>query len=177
MNADAFRHFFDYHFSENRSTWDKYIAPLSDEQFTQNESYSHGSVRNQIVHLISVDETWFSGLRGAEIPDALDPASFEDRNTIRMQWDAVEQRMRDYLADLRDDMLFDKPFPDGEDKDLILWQVLLQVANHGTDHRAQLLRLLNDLGVKTVSQDYIFYAYDHPVEARTPSLPSPSGTS
>jgi uncharacterized damage-inducible protein DinB len=44
--------------------------------------------------------------------------------------------------------------------------VLLQVANHGTDHRAQLLRLLNDLGVKTVSQDYIFYAYDHPVEAR-----------
>ncbi len=118
-------------FSENRSTWDEYIALLSDEQFTQNESYSHGSVRNQIVHLISVDETWFSGLRGAEIPDALDPASFEDRNTIRKQWDAVEQRMRDYLADLRDDMLFEKPFADGEDKDLILWQVLLQVANHG----------------------------------------------
>jgi uncharacterized damage-inducible protein DinB len=41
--------------------------------------------------------------------------------------------------------------------------VLLQVANHGTDHRAQVLRLLKDLGIKTVSQDYIFYAYDHPV--------------
>jgi hypothetical protein len=24
------------------------------------------------------------------------------------------------------------------------------------------LRLLNDLGVKTVSHDYIFYVYDHP---------------
>jgi uncharacterized damage-inducible protein DinB len=42
------------------------------------------------------------------------------------------------------------------------WQVLLHVANHGTDHRAQLLRLLNDLGVRTVAQDDIFYAYDHP---------------
>lgn len=49
--------------------------------------------------------------------------------------------MRDYRAELRDDMLFEKPFAEGEDKDLIRWQVLLQVANHGTDHRAQLLRL------------------------------------
>ena len=71
--------------------------------------------------------------------------------------------MRDYLGKLRDDMFFTKPFPDhDEDKDLILWQVLLHVANHGTDHRAQLLRLLNDLGVKTESQDYIFYVYEHP---------------
>ena len=69
--------------------------------------------------------------------------------------------MRAYLAKLRDDMLSEKPFADGEDKDLILWQVLLHVANHGTDHRAQLLRLLNDLGVKTTSQDYIFYVYAH----------------
>ncbi|MBK7915376.1 MAG: hypothetical protein IPJ94_03790 [Chloroflexi bacterium] len=46
-------------------------------------------------------------------------------------------------------MLFDKPIVEPEeDKDLVVWQVLLHVANHGTDHRAQLLRLLNDLGVK-----------------------------
>lgn len=162
MDADAFRHFYDYHFSENRNIWDTYITQLSDEQFTQEASYSRGSVRNQVVHLMSVDDTWFSALRGVEIPDGLDPATFVDRNSIRMHWDAVEQRMRDYLAELRDDMLFEKPFADGEDKDLILWQVLLHVGNHGTDHRAQLLRPLNDLGLKTVSQDYIFYVYDHP---------------
>jgi len=65
-----------------------------------------------------------------------------------------------YLVELRDDMLFDKPIkePD-EDKDLMLWQVLIHVVNHGMDHRAQILRLLHDLGVKTTSQDYIFYAY------------------
>jgi uncharacterized damage-inducible protein DinB len=82
---------------------------------------------------------------------------------IRAHWDNVEGSMRDYLSTLRDEMLFEKPFADGEDKDLILWQVLLQVANHGTDHRAQLLKLLTDLGVKTESQDYIFYAYDNPL--------------
>jgi uncharacterized damage-inducible protein DinB len=163
MNADAFRHFFDYHFTENRTVWDKYVAELSDEQFTGNVGYSHGSVRNQVVHLMNVDEAWFSGLRGVELQEGPDPASFVDRKSIRERWDGVERDMREYLATLRDEMLSEKPFAEGEDKDLILWQVLLQVANHGTDHRAQLLRLLNDLGVKTVSQDYIFYAYDHPV--------------
>jgi uncharacterized damage-inducible protein DinB len=162
MTADIFRHFYDYHFSENRNIWNTYIASLSDEQFTQDVGYSHGSVRNQIVHVMSVDDAWFSGLRGVENPDSLDPASFVDRNSIRRHWDAIEQRMTDYLAELRDDTIFEKPFAEGEDKDLIVWQVLLQVANHGTDHRAQLLRLLNDLSVKTVSQDYIFYVYDHP---------------
>ena len=160
MNANAFRQFYDYHFTENRKIWDTYITSLSHEQFTQNVDYSQGSVRNQIVHLISADDTWFSGLRSVEIPEPLNPADFHDRESIRAHWDNVEQKMRDYLAGLRDDMLVDKPL-DGEDKDLILWQVLVHVVNHGTDHRAQVLRLLSDLGVKTVSQDYIFYVYDN----------------
>ncbi len=162
MNANAFRHFYDYHFTENRKIWDSYVTPLSQEQFTQAVNYSRGSVRDQIVHLMGVDDAWFSGLRGVAIPELLNPANLNDRKIIRARWDKVEQNMRDYLARLRDDMLFEKPFAEGEDKDLILWQVLLHVVNHGTDHRAQILRLLNDLGVKTTSQDYIFYVYDHP---------------
>lgn len=161
MNAEVFRYFYEYHFAENRKLWEVYVASLPQEQFTREVNYSHGSVRNQIVHLISVDDTWFSGLRGVEIPQPLDPADFEDREVIRAHWDRVEQNMRDYLATLRDEMLSQKPFTEGEDKDLILWQVLLHVVNHGTDHRAQILRLLNDLVVRTTSQDYIFYVYDH----------------
>jgi uncharacterized damage-inducible protein DinB len=57
-------------------------------------------------------------------------------------------------------MLFERPLS-GEDNVLMLWQVLLHVANHGTDHRAQILRLLNDLGLNTGPQDYIFYIFDH----------------
>ena len=34
------------------------------------------------------------------------------------------------------------------------------MANHGTDHRAQLLREPNDLGISAEHQDYIFYVYD-----------------
>jgi uncharacterized damage-inducible protein DinB len=168
MNAKAFRHLYNYHFTENRKIWESYINQLSYEQFTQAVGYSHGSVRDQIVHLISCDDTWFSELRGVEPSEPVPPADFDDRKIIRAHWDSVEQRMRAYLAELRDEILFDKPIEEPEeDKDLIVWQVLLHVVNHGTDHRAQILRLLNDLGVKTTSQDYIFYVYDnlmHPSE-------------
>ncbi len=166
MNANAFRHFYDYHFTENRKIWDRYITPLSQEQFTQHIDYSHGSVRDQILHLISADDLWFSALRGVEPQVDLKPADLPDRESIRAHWDDVEQSMRDYLAKLRDDMLFDKPIKEPhEDSVLMGWQVLLHVVNHGTDHRAPVLRLLNDLGVKTESQDYIFYIYDHLLEA------------
>ena len=162
MNADAFRHFYDYHFSENRKIWDRYVTQLSDEQFTQPVSYSRGSVQDQILHLISCDDVWFSSLRGVEPREDLTPADFTDREGIRAHWNKVEQSMRDYLAGLRDDMLLTKPIEEPEeDKDLILWQVLLHVVNHGTDHRAQLLRLLNDMGVETAYQDYIFHVYEN----------------
>lgn len=161
MNADAFRRYYDYHFSENRNLWESYIASLPQEQFTQPVAYSLGSVRNQVVHLMEVEQAWFSGLRGISEPQFLTPEDSADRAIIRAYGDSVEQNMREYLATLRDDRLFEKPL-EGEDENLILWQVLLHVVNHGTDHRAQMLRLLNDLGVKTGPQDYIFYVYDHP---------------
>ena len=142
----------------------KHASALSEEQFSRHVPYSRGSVRDQILHLIWTDDAWFSQLRGVALegPPGAGPAP--DRAAIRARWDAVEEDMRGYLAALRDDMLFTRPFPDHpEDKDLVLWQVLLHVGNHGTDHRAQTLRLLKDLGVDTRSQDYVFHAYSHPL--------------
>lgn len=162
MDAAAFRHFYAYHFAENRTMWDNYIVPLAEDQFIQHVDYSIGSIRNQIVHLMHVDQIWFSQLRGIDLLELPEPDAYKDRSAIRAHWDQVETDMHSYLNGLKDSMLFEKPFAEGEDKDLILWQVLLHVVNHGTDHRAQILRLLSDMGVKTTSQDYVFYVYDHP---------------
>jgi uncharacterized damage-inducible protein DinB len=161
MNADAFRHLYGYHFSENRIVWDRCVSQLTDAQFTQPAAYSHGSVRDQIVHLMSADEMWFSELQNIDPPEPF-PAEINDREVIRARWDRIEHGMRGYLENLQDTMLFQKPIKEPEeDQVLYAWQVLLHVVNHGTDHRAQLLRVLNDFGIKTVSQDYIFYIYDH----------------
>lgn len=163
MNAEAFRYPFEYHFTQNRHTWEECVMPLSHAQFTHNVNYSHGSVRAQVLHLMDVEEVWFGELRGVSPSEPHPAAGTDDRRAIRTRWDHVEQEMRAYLAHLRDEMLFSRPITEPEeDKDLVTWQVLLHVVNHATDHRAQLLRLVNDLGIKTTSQDLIFYVYDHP---------------
>ncbi len=161
MTADMFRHVYDYHFAENRAIWDQHIVPLSQEHFIQPLTYSVGSIRNHVVHMMDVDDAWFSDLRGDTFEGMNNPETLSDRDKIRTEWDTVEIKMREYLKTLTDDMLITQPFS-GEDKDLYVWQALWQVANHGTDHRAQLLRLLHDCGADTKSQDYVFYAYDNP---------------
>ena len=126
-------------------------------------NYSHGSVRDQFIHLIGADDLWFSELQNIYPLKPYQPADHDDRKEIRLYWDSIEQRMNKYLVDLRDDMLSSAPIEEPEDdKGLITWQVLLHVVNHATDHRAQMLRLLNELGAKTTYQDFIFYIYDHP---------------
>ena len=38
------------------------------------------------------------------------------------------------------------------------WEILLHAANHGTDHRAQILAILNQhFGIETVEQDMIIF--------------------
>jgi uncharacterized damage-inducible protein DinB len=160
MNADGFRQLYDYHFSVNRRIWDKCIVSLSDEQFDRDLPYSIGSIHNQTVHMMSIDERWFSGLRGEELPDFLQPTDYADRVAVRSYWDSVEGKMRDYLDALKDDQLL-SPMDN-----LVVWQVLIHVANHATDHRAQVLAMLNTLGVKTFPQDFIFHLW-----GVDPSLP------
>jgi uncharacterized damage-inducible protein DinB len=162
MHADALRHFDGDYFAENRALWERSVTRLTAEQFTWAVAYSHGSVRDQVLHLMDVDDVWFSELQGIEPLEPASASEGDDRPLLRARWDAIEQRMRAYLANLDDEMVSTRPItePD-EDRNLLVWQVLLHVVNHGTDHRAQLLRSLHDLGLETASQDYIFYVYEH----------------
>lgn len=155
MNADGFRQLYAYHFALNRKVWDEYIMPLSDAAFVQDIAYSQGSIRNHMVHMLGADQRWFAGLSGQDVPDFPEPAAYADRTSVRAAWDTVEQMMRDYLAALKDEHL-PRLFTQG----LSVWQVLFHVLNHGTDHRAQVLAMLNQHhGVATGPQDYALFIF------------------
>jgi uncharacterized damage-inducible protein DinB len=161
MHIAMLRHFVAYHIAENATLW-TYVDQLSADQYVADIAYAHGSIRNQLVHMLSVDTTWLAGLRGQPIPEPLDPMQFDSPTHLKAAWDDMVHQLHAYVMALSDADLMTQPLTD-EDATLYVWQVLLQLVNHGTDHRAQLLRCLHDAGVKTVSQDYIFYAYDVPL--------------
>jgi uncharacterized damage-inducible protein DinB len=150
MRADHIREVYDHHITTNRRLWETSVMTLTDEQFTHPLDYSVGSICNQCVHLMSVDERWFSGLRGVAVPDFLDPENFPTREKIRAHWDRVEADMKSYLDPLTDDQL------DGMMNDLPVWAVLQHVAMHGVDHRSQMLAMLHGLGAPTFPHDFIY---------------------
>ena len=150
MQANHIRELYDYHISTNRRLWETSIMTLTDEQFLQPLDYSVGSIRNQCVHLMSIDQRWFSGLRGVVVPDFLNPDLYPTRAEVRAYWDTVEADMQSYLSNLTDDHL------SGMMNDLPVWAVLQHVALHGMDHRAQMLAMLHGLGAPTFAQDFIY---------------------
>jgi uncharacterized damage-inducible protein DinB len=140
------------------------ILTLDDERFTRAFEYSIGSVRTQIVHVLSVDHRWLMRVSGQPVPPHLKPEDFSSANAVRAQWDMLAPQHASIVAGLSDTELaevitYDMPARGGV-KHTARWEILAHVVNHGTDHRAQILSLLFQLGAPTVEQDLMFYLWD-----------------
>ena len=155
MQADQFRQLYRYHFAIHQKIWDEAISQLSDEQFTQALPYSVGSVRNQLVHMAETELRWFSGLQELPPPPYSNPTLFPHKYQVQALSDKAKSMIESYLEELSDSTL-DDPFGSPPSK-LNVWQVLFHILSHGVDHRAQLLAMLNQLGIETFPQDYALY--------------------
>ena len=157
MNSlDMYRQLFSYNYALFDKIWES-ILVLSDAQFVQDIDYSHGSIRNQMVHVINTEVGWLRGLQGD--PQArkikMDPKDYPTCKSTIVLWDIIRMQVLEYLDSLdEDDLEIIPPGMKGP-----VWQVLLHLINHSTDHRAQVLRALHDLGAPTFNQDLIFYLW------------------
>lgn len=152
--VEVVRAMMDYNYTLHRRVWDS-IAALSDEQFTLSVPYSHGSIRDQMVHLATTDGRWLRGLQ--EQPDARayrhNPADYPTRDSARALCDDVAAEVMAYVNTLDETAAYHQP----AGMPMTVWQTLLHLANHGTDHRSQVLRVLHDFGAPTFDQDLAFY--------------------
>ncbi|MDX2162483.1 MAG: DinB family protein [bacterium] len=159
MNSDYFRMIFDYNAWAHHRVWDC-IIPLTDAQYTHDTGYAWRSVRGQLVHTMGAEWVWLSRLNGVS-PDALPSEDvYPTRAMLRTQWDTVQAGLRAYLH-AADDALLLTPLEYHTTKGVTQrtprWQVLHHLANHGTDHRAQVLAMLHMMGAATIEQDFVFY--------------------
>ena len=156
MESEILRTLVAYNYALYYRVWDS-IMTLSDEQFVADIEYSHGSIRNQIVHVATVDSRWLQGLK--EQPGArafnLEPADYPSRNSARELWDTTSKQVTDYVASLDEASLAQISQGMGGP----VWHVVVHLVNHGTDHRAQILRALYDFGAPTFDQDLVLYLW------------------
>lgn len=161
MNATTFRILFDYNAWANAQVM-KLAKNLTPEQFTHDSGYSLGSVRDQLIHMASVDARWLARVRHAKVPLHFKPEDFPTIDKVGLLWSVVYDEIGHYIDNLHDDILPYEAKYTARDAERLtpVWQILLHVLNHSTDHRAQILYLMHQMNVITPPQDFIFYLRD-----------------
>lgn len=162
MMLSAVRTMIDYHYATYEQVWAA-VSQLSQEEFTRDFDYSLGSVRNQLAHVMNVDDRWLSRLQSQPLPPNLDFEDYPEAQSAQEKWTQIAQRVQAYAAGLDSDQLqqsVELHFPGrGGSHRNTRWQILLHVVNHGTDHRAQILALLHELGAPSFEQDLILHLW------------------
>lgn len=153
LSVTMIQQMFAYHYAYTRRLWQA-IEQLSEADYQKKPAYGVGSLHDHMVHLAGVERSWIRALKGdLDVPRAFNPQHYRPRTKAHALWEEIAQEVEAYIATLDEETLAATkqglPFP--------TWQVLLHVINHGTDHRAQMLRILGDVGGQTFAQDAAFY--------------------
>jgi uncharacterized damage-inducible protein DinB len=144
---------FGFNQAMNERLWIIIMEHLSDDQFVRTDGYSRGSIRNQLVHMADAQYYWLRGLLDMGDLPKLDAEEYPDREAARTVCQQADQISLTRVRGLSKSDL--ERIPDGWI--LPVWVGLLQNAHHSTDHRAQVLRALHDLGAPTFEQSFVNY--------------------
>jgi uncharacterized damage-inducible protein DinB len=142
-------------------TWEC-VMQVTDEQFVQEIGYSKGSIRHQMVHMMSATQRWIIRLEQKAMQAHLAFEDFNTRAAAKAKWDELRTDTMAYVnslseADLDAVVQWELPAR-GLSAENARWEILLHAANHATDHRAQILATLNQhFDIETPEQDMLFY--------------------
>jgi uncharacterized damage-inducible protein DinB len=163
VEIEAIQELFEYSFWAFDLIWPR-IEQLNNDQFSQDIGYSLGSIRNEVIHLISSHRRWLHRLQDQEVPKHLEFSAFPTINSARKEWDQGKKEILDYVNSLNHVSLnelvpYQIPSRSVDAADS-RWRILMHLINHSTDHRAQILAVLNmHFGIDTPEQDFILYLW------------------
>jgi uncharacterized damage-inducible protein DinB len=133
---------------------------LSDELYNAPTQMSHGSLHGILVHTLTAEWIWLKRCQGESPASLFRAEEFPNLEYLRQRWQKEEQAMRTFLAGLSDqdlEQVIHYHTTSGTPLEQILWQILVHVVNHGTQHRSEAAVLLTDYGYSPGDLDFITF--------------------
>ncbi len=133
---------------------------VTQEQFEAPAPFPHGGLRGTLVHLVSSEWVWLSRWQGVSPTGQLRQADFPTLDSIRARWAEEEAKMRAFIDSLSDaglDRVVHYSNTKGQEFSHPLWQIMMHLANHGTQHRSEAAAILTEIGRSPGDLDMIVY--------------------
>lgn len=150
---------FDYNYWTNHLLLAK-AAELSHEQLVQENTFPYKSLLGTLVHTLDAEYVWRTLLQHKRFSGRLvDKQTFATLDALVTAWQAEEAAMRAYINTLSDDDMdgiLRYEVPEGL-RERVIWQCLVHVVNHGTQHRSEAAQMLTDFGHSPGNIDLSLY--------------------
>jgi uncharacterized damage-inducible protein DinB len=156
--ADVLRQHLDYTIWASTRVLDA-AAQLTPDELSRDFGTADRSVIGTLVHLFGADRIWLMRVRH-EDPGVRPSSEYFELSVLRQAWAGVHRGWCEWAAAIgTDDIAAMLSYRDlrGNPWQTPVWQVVLQVVNHGTHHRGQVAGFLRSLGYVPPPLDLITY--------------------
>ncbi len=130
------------------------------EAIMKDRGNSFGGILGTLTHIFQADRVWFKRFNGdphftlAQAGDSFDLAE------LKAQWPQVMNEFATWIRAQEESRFEERLFwrnVKGEDKDELMYKILLHIVNHGTYHRGQVITMIKQAGGEVVSTDLVYY--------------------
>ena len=162
MNAAAVRLLYDYNHWANQRILAQAVK-LTPAQLRAENALGWGSFLGGLAHAMAAESRWTSRLFDQPQTAGLDANDFKDVAALQVRWAQETARLNSCLDALTDADLAHSYTRQRKGRSLTirLWQALLHVVNHGTQHRAECAALLTGWGHSPGDLDMTVYLSQH----------------
>ena len=132
---------------------------ITTAEFTQKILPNPGwdSLQGILVHLVDAEFGWRLNLEAQDASEILESDDFTTVSELKNRWDAERAAWLAYMAGLSDDVLHSR-----SNNTLKIWQVIVHVVNHGTQHRSEAAAILTGYDQSPGELDFDIFLSEHP---------------
>ena len=130
------------------------------EQFLAPATFSHGSLRGTLVHILFAEWIWRNRWEGRSPTGWLMPEDFLSFDSLLSRWRTEEQALMAFVEKVSEanlDNIVHYKRTGGEPDENILWHLMVHLVNHGTQHRSEAAAMLTEFGHSPGDIDLIIY--------------------
>ncbi len=161
MNKDDIQFLFNYNQWANARVLGA-AAKITEEQYVAPGRFPHGGLRGTLVHTLFAEWVWRQRWLGTA-PDyryRLKPEDFPTVATLHARWTEEEKARMEFISAVSDEKLkteFDYTSTEGGRHRRVLWETMVHLVNHGTQHRSEVAAMLTELGQSPGDIDLILF--------------------